>query len=62
MDIIYLFNIIGMKGCFTSLSTHQGSNLQRNEMKDDSPFRHRLVGYEHMLASGLRFHGLQRKL
>jgi len=30
-------------------------NLQRDEMKDDSPFRHSLVGYKHTIASGLRF-------
>jgi len=34
---------------------YRDSNLRRDEMKDDSPFRHTLAGFEPTLANGLRF-------
>jgi len=39
---------------------YQDSNLRRDKMKDDSPFRHTLAGFEPILASGLRFRGQRR--
>jgi len=35
-----------MKGCFMALSKYQDSNLQRDEIKDDSPFRQTVGGCE----------------
>jgi len=38
---------------FTSLQRivrlYRDSNLRRNDMKDDSPFRHTLAGFESMI-------------
>jgi len=36
------------------------SNLRRNEVKDDSPLRHTVAGFEPTLAIGLRFRGRWR--
>jgi len=49
-----------MKGYFTSLRLYRDSNLRRDEMKDDSPFRHTLEGCEPTKASGLRFRAQRR--
>jgi len=39
---------------------YRDSNLRRDEMKDDSPFRHTLAGFEPTLAIGLRLRDRRR--
>jgi len=50
-----------MKGYLRSfqriVTLYRDSNLRRDEMKDDCPFRHRLEGYKLTLVSGLGFRG-----
>jgi len=41
---------------------YRDSNLGRDEMKDDSPFRHTLAGFEPTLAIGQRLRDLRRNL
>jgi len=39
---------------------YRDSNLQRDEMKDDGPFRQTLAGFEPTLVIGLRFRGREK--
>jgi len=62
--LISNFEIIEQNCCFTPfrrmVRLYRESNLRRDEMKDDSPFRHTLAGCDpHTIASGLRFRGQQ---
>jgi len=39
---------------------YRDSNIRRDQMKDDTPFRHTLAGFEPTLAIGLRLRDRRR--